>query len=148
MIERVKNEASPKKGDKVMLSGDGKVFYIMNDNYDPFYSVTISFDGFNSARTENTIKIYDTGESSKTNIWGSEVVVNGDGIVSSIGGNDNKIPAGGFVISAVGRGRIAELNNAAQLGMSVSVDRSAKTITFEYGKKSVVNSMQASLAEL
>ena len=147
MIERVKKEASPKKGDKVMLSGDGKVFYIINDNYDPFYSVKISFDGFNSVRTENTIKIYDTGESSKTNIWGSEVVVNGDGFVSSIGGNDNKIPAGGFVISAVGRGRIAELNNAAQLGMSVSVDRSAKTITFEYGKKSVVNSMQASLAE-
>ena len=26
MIERVKKEASPKKGDKVMLSGDGKVF--------------------------------------------------------------------------------------------------------------------------
>ena len=83
-----------------MLSGDGKVFYIINDNYDPFYSVKISFDGFNSVRTENTIKIYDTGESSKTNIWGSEVVVNGDGFVSSIGGNDNKIPAGGFVISA------------------------------------------------
>lgn len=145
MIEKVRNDASPKKGDKAMISSDGKVFYIMNDTYDPFYSVTIKFNGFNSARTENTIKIYDTGESSKTNIWGSEVVVSRDGFVSSIGGNDNRIPEGGFVVSAVGKARIAELNNAAQLGMSVSVDRSNKTITFEYGKKSVVNSMQAAL---
>ncbi len=144
LIKKV-NECAPKVGDKIMISSDGKSFQVLNDRYDPFYKVTISFDGFNSPRTENTIKIYDRGSTSGTNIWGSEVVVNADGFVAAIGGNDNKIPDGGYVISAVGKGRIAELNNAASLGMTVSVDKNAKIITFEYGRDSVVNSMNSAL---
>jgi len=145
LIKKVK-ESNPKTGDRIMVSSDLKSFAVLNDSYDPFYEVTISFNAFNSTRTENTIIIYDSGKTSGTNVWGNEVVVNADGVVASIGGNDNAVPEGGYVISAVGN-RIAELNNAAKLGMTVTVDKTAKTITFEYGKQSVINGMNSAFGE-
>jgi len=109
----------------------------LDENYDPFYSNTINFDKFNGVRTADTIVIYNTGNTTGTNIWGTEVTVNADGFVSAIGGNDNAIPEGGYVISAVGAARIKELNEAAGIGLRVTVDEKKKTITFAYDEESL-----------
>ncbi|MEG1743032.1 MAG: family 10 glycosylhydrolase, partial [Clostridia bacterium] len=132
---------NPQKGDKILFDAYEKKIHILNSSYNPYFEVEINFDGYNGTRTENIIKIYNSGESSGTNIWGSEVVVNENGFVSAIGGNNNTIPKNGFVISAVGKERISELNNAAQLGMSVVVDESAKKIKFICDENTILNKM-------
>ncbi|MDD4125242.1 MAG: family 10 glycosylhydrolase [Eubacteriales bacterium] len=131
------------EGDTVIFDEFNMEILFINENYSPFYSDTISFDRYNSTRTENTIIIYNSGATTKTNIWGTEVVVDAEGFVASIGGNDNTIPKGGFVISAVGKDRMAELTNAAVLGLAVTVDNDAKTVTFAFSKESIVGGMSA-----
>ena len=129
-------------GDRVIYDGAGGEILFIGKNYNPYYENIINFDRYNSTRTENTIIIYNSGETTKTNIWGTEVVVDSDGFVSEIGGNNNAIPTGGFVISAVGAGRMAELTNAASPGLEVIVDAAEKTITFAFSPQSVVGYMK------
>ncbi len=136
--ERYKNKlAEIITGDYCIVDHEASVILIIGENYDPFYEKTVSFDKYNSIRTANTIVIYNKGETTETNIWGNEVCVDANGYVTSIGGNDNKIPEGGFVISAVGADRIAELNDAAEIGLQVKIDDGKKTITFAYNPESV-----------
>lgn len=125
-------------GDRALYDAAAKTVTFMAQGYSPFYRNVINFDKFNSTRTENTIVIYDRGATTGTNIWGSEVVVDKNGMVVSIGGNNNAIPEGGFVISAVGRDRIAELSAAAEEGLRVTVDRTAKTIAFAFDEESIL----------
>lgn len=126
-----------KTGDAVVFSKIGMEMIFLTENYSPFYSNTIKFDKYNSTRTASTIVIYNKGKKTNTNIWGSEVVVDAEGFVMSVGGNDNEIPEGGMVISAVGKERIAELENAASVGLYVTVDDKAKTISFSFSKESI-----------
>jgi co-chaperonin GroES (HSP10) len=133
---------SLKAGDTVIFDDYGMKILFINENYSPFYSNTINFDRYNTTRTENTIIIYDKGgQTTGTNIWGSEAVVGANGFVSSVGGNNNMIPEGGYVISAVGKERIADLTGAVSLGLAVIVDKNAKTITFSFSKESIVGGM-------
>ncbi len=132
---------SLKTGDTVIFDQYNMEILFINENYSPFYSNTINFDRYNSTRTENTIIIYNQGETTKTNIWGTEVTVDANGFIASVGGNNSPIPKGGFVISAVGRERIAELTNAAALGLAVTVDDTAKTVTFAFSESSIVGGM-------
>ena len=129
-------------GDRVLYDESSAQIIFMAKGYSPFYQNVIHFDKFNSTRTENTIVIYDRGVSTGTNIWGTEAVVGENGLVVSVGGNNNAIPQGGFVISAVGRERIAELSAAAEEGLAVTVDRDAKTVTFSFGKDSLLAGMK------
>ena len=128
-------------GDRVLYDVSAATVTFMAQGYSPFYKNVINFDKFNSTRTENTIVIYDRGSSTGTNIWGSEVVVDKNGMVISVGGNNNAIPEGGFVISAVGRDRIAELSSAAEEGLHVTVDRTAKTVTFAFDEESILSGL-------
>lgn len=137
--------ASVKVGDYCIIDKSSSCIIILGDGYDPFYETTISFDKYNSTRTANTIVIYDKGETTNTNIWGNEVTVDADGFITVIGGNDSPIPEGGFVISAVGADRIAELNEAAELGLQVTVNNTDKTIKFAYSKESVKASVKIKL---
>ena len=135
-------------GDCVILDTDSRRFGIIGDDYDPFYSAVISFDGYNRIRNADTIIIYDTGDTTGTNIWGTEVCVDSDGFICSIGGNNNVIPEGGFVISAVGAGRIAELTDAAGIGLRATADAEKKTITFSYSAESIRASLRITLEGL
>lgn len=131
-----------KQGDTVIFDEYNMEVFFINENYAPFYEKTINFDRYNSTRTENTIIIYNKGQTTNTNIWGSEVTVDENGFVAIIGGNNSLIPEGGFVISAVGRDRITELNAAAALGLKVTVDDRAKTITFSFSAESITGKMR------
>ncbi|MBO5908727.1 MAG: family 10 glycosylhydrolase [Clostridia bacterium] len=146
--ERYKNKLKDiQKGDYCIIDFENSVILIAVENYNPFFEKTIKFDKYNGTRTANTIVIYNTGESTGTNIWGNEACVDKDGFVISVGGNDNKIPEGGFVISAVGADRIAELNGAAAVGLQVKVDDSKKTITFAYNQESLKASVRIKLED-
>lgn len=63
--------------------------------------VTIKFHGIDCARGSGQLIIYTEGygATTNTNEWGVEAVVGPDNCVISVGGNNNTIPAGGFVVS-------------------------------------------------
>lgn len=88
------------------------------------------YNGVNEYRGENKLIIYtpENGATTGTNEWGCEAVVDG-GTVVSVGGNDNAIPSGGFVVSGHGKKKDWIKNNIV-VGMRASYDTSAKTVTF------------------
>lgn len=146
--ERYKNKLKDiQKGDYCIIDIENSVILIAGENYNPFYEKTVKFDKYNGTRTANTIVIYNSGETTGTNIWGNEACVDKDGFVISVGGNDNPIPEGGYVISAVGADRIAELNGAAAVGLQVKVDDSKKTVTFAYNQESLKASVRIKLED-
>lgn len=140
-----KKHANVKIGDYCLIEKEKNTVTFLTEDYDPFYSCTINFDKFNGTRTSNTIVIYNTGDTTGTNVWGSEVTVNNKGYVTAIGGNDSIIPEGGYVISAVGAERIEELEDAAAIGLKVKVDKNKKTITFTYDEESLCAAVKIKL---
>ncbi|BBH19706.1 hypothetical protein Back11_10510 [Paenibacillus baekrokdamisoli] len=67
------------------------------------------------------------GNETGTNPWGSEVVVNDKGYVISNGGNNKKIPEGGYVLSGHGV-KNTWLTNNAPIGAKVSFDFANKQV--------------------
>lgn len=63
--------------------------------------ITVTADGINVARGTAELIIYTSefGESTDTNEYGYEVVVDENNVVTTVGGADNSIPEGGFVLS-------------------------------------------------
>lgn len=118
-------------GDKAYFDSERKIITVVSSGYDPFGTAVLQFDGINTTRREDTLIIYRGRPSSDTNAWGYEVCVNSDGFIVSVGGNNNAIPEGGFVVSAVGTKK-QPLAEACGLGMHVSLDETAKTLTVSY----------------
>ncbi len=84
---------------------------------------------YDSFRGPNQLIIYDSsyGESTGTNPYGYEVAVSSEGRVISTGGNDLKIPEGGYVLSGHGD-KLNWLSNNALLGSSVSLSPDRKEV--------------------
>jgi len=63
--------------------------------------LTIFATNVDATRGNGEVIVYTEtfGTSTKTNEWGYEVVVGADNVVTKVGGKDNKIPSGGFVVS-------------------------------------------------
>ena len=118
-------------GDGVLLTrnGNGGTVTLVTKAYNPFSESSVPYNARNSTRSADTVIVYDTGTSTRTNEWGYEVSVDKNGTVISLGGNDSPIPEGGFVLSGHGKGKTA-LEEAAKLGMSVRLDTDNKTILF------------------
>ncbi|MBQ2324619.1 MAG: family 10 glycosylhydrolase [Clostridia bacterium] len=103
-----------------------------------FFTVTRPVDSFNNTRYEDDLVIYTGSGTTKTNEWGYEAAVDKDGRIVSVGGNDTKIPTGGFVIS--GHGKNGEwLTKTAKVGMKASYDKNAKTLTLEMDEKAYIH---------
>ncbi|PKM63344.1 MAG: hypothetical protein CVU97_00805 [Firmicutes bacterium HGW-Firmicutes-21] len=136
-------EKNIKVGYAIYLDKEALSVTIIADDYNPFYSSTIEYSAINSIRSENTLIIYngkDGKKSSLTNEWGFEVVVDKDGYIISVGGNNNTIPEDGLVLSAVGTKK-AVFMEMAKIGLSVDIDTADKIITLSYSKD---NAIQAS----
>ncbi len=89
-------------GDNVVFDEYGMRVLASKGEVDPFYEAEFTFTGYNAVRYSNTLIIYNkSGTTTGTNGYGFEAVVNADGYVISAGGNDNLIPEGGYVISAI-----------------------------------------------
>lgn len=126
-------------GDMVSYDADTMKILILGKDYSPFTSTVFTYTRRNGARAENTLIIYDTGETTGTNTWGYEVCVNSDNNIVSVGGNNNEIPEGGYVLSVIGTQKQA-LIDAAQLGMTVEIDDTARTVTVSYTKENALSS--------
>lgn len=103
----------------------------------PFYEFEVAFNGINTYRGENAIIVYHGTGTTGTNRWGTEVLVNSDGIVTSIGGYNNQIPEGGFVVSGHGAAGTAMVT-CVKLGMIVSYNASTLTLNIKYTIDSLI----------
>ena len=72
------------------------------DPIEETYSYDLKLTGVNTQRITDALILYnrDWGTATRTNEWGFEVCVSAEGRITSVGGNNNAIPAGGFVLSA------------------------------------------------
>ena len=94
--------ASVDIGDNAYFDEYGMRVLFSKDAIDPFYSEKISFTAYNEPRYANTLIVYNkSGTKTETNGYGYEVCVDKDGVIISSGGNDNTVPDGGFVVSAI-----------------------------------------------
>ncbi len=82
---------------------------------------------FNGKRTADELVIYNKGAKTETNKYGFEACVDRNGIVISLGGNNNTIPDGGFVISAHGKAALF-LADVLCLGANVEIDADIQII--------------------
>lgn len=114
-----------------------------------FYELTQKILGVNITRQADTIVIYNKcGNRTGTNDWGYEVVCE-KGIVTALGGNNNVIPHanGSFVVSGHGS-TVTWLQDNVRLGMTVTYDEKAGTVTFAYNDDSAVAGMDLCISGL
>lgn len=142
---------SVKLGDKVTVVTDNMKLYSAGKNtYDAFNPMSIEdnplawddkndkpYDGF---RGPDQIIIYDSsyGDYTGTNPYGYEVVVQEDGKIINMGGNNLPIPDGGFVISAHGT-RANWLQSYARLGSRVILNKAKQEIRIIFTPDSYVD---------
>ena len=136
-----KNLPAIKAGDVALYDSEYKTVTIISSGYDPFGESVLNYDSINATRAENKLIIYRNKETSGTNTWGVEAVVDANGIIVSVGGNNNAIPEGGFVISGVGNKK-QPITDACQLGYTAVLDEAAKTVTISYTKENAIDSYE------
>ncbi|MBO5870285.1 MAG: family 10 glycosylhydrolase [Clostridia bacterium] len=139
-----------KIGDYVNYTGDGVV--TVSDTpiaASAFYTLTTALTGVNTVRYENYMIVYNKlGKNTETNDWGLEVVCT-EGVVSSIGGNNNTVPnkQGSFVVSGHGTA-VTWIRENVKLGMSVKYDENKKTISFSYDAAAAISGMELNVDNL
>lgn len=139
-----------KIGDYVYYSPDGVV--TVSDEpvaENVFYELSQSIIGLNVVRQADSIVIYNKrGTRTGTNDWGYEVVCE-NGIVVSLGGNDNLVPNtdNAFVVSGHGAA-VTWLQENAKLGMAVTYDQNKKTVTFSYNDDAAIAGMELCIGNL
>lgn len=137
-------------GDYVYYSPDGVVTVSDTPISDSiFYDLTQNVHGFNTIRNTNQLIIYNkAGTHTGTNEWGYEVVCT-NGVVTVMGGNNSLVPTekNSFVVSGHGDS-VTWLQNNVKLGMSVSYDATAKTVTFSFDDAAATAGMKMLVPEL
>lgn len=101
------------------------------------------YDGF---RGPNQLIIYDSsyGGHTGTNAYGYEVIVDGNGKIIKMGGNDSTIPYGGFVLS--GHGDMGKwLQKYALIGTTVVLDKANKEVVFVFTPASYIDIAEISI---
>lgn len=111
------------------------------------YTVSKKIDGTDVYRNVDMLVIYNTsGARTLTNDWGVEAVVT-DGVVTSVGGNNNLVPNGtnSFVVS--GHGTAYDwINLNVLVGMTAEIKDG--NIVFGYTAKAALLSLQEGFSEL
>lgn len=143
---KAKQLAELSVGDGIYADTDALTVTVVSKDYKPFYENEIRINAVNSTRKQDTIVLFTDsyGETTGTNAWGYEVVVDADGYVIEVGNNDSVIPVGGFVLSGHGTGKTA-LQEAAEIGMHVTVADDNKSATLAYEGQSAVVALQTQL---
>lgn len=133
-------------GDGIYADADALTVTVVSKDYKPFYENEVSINAVNSTRKQDTIVMFTDsfGETTGTNAWGYEVVVDADGFVIEVGNNDSSIPMGGFVLSGHGIGKTA-LQESAEIGMRVTVADDKKSAMLAYEGQSAVVALQTQL---
>lgn len=103
----------------------------------------VPYPGF---RGSNQLIVYDRnyGTETGTNPWGNEVIVNADGYVTNNGGNNSKIPEGGYVLSGHGV-KNTWLKNNALVGAKLSLDFAKKQVLVIFTPESYLDKASISI---
>ena len=111
---------------------------IISDSFiPPFFTAEYPFNGVNTIRRQDYIVVYNWSGSTNTNQWGYEVCVDSQGTVISVGGNNNAIPEGGFVVSGHGDG--ADLLQLVMTpGLHVEYDAEKLILSVSYTIESMI----------
>ncbi len=126
-------------GDAVTFKGVAKPTY--NEGPVLFFGQTVDVNGTNVARPEDGCVLYNgnhTADTTGTDTTGIELVVDKNGVIVSLGGNNNTIPEDGFVLS-FGSRRVAEIKDLAVAGVKVSLNAT--------GSKAMLYRSPSTLAE-
>ncbi|NLN54914.1 MAG: family 10 glycosylhydrolase [Clostridiales bacterium] len=118
-------------GDYIIYNRRVAVIIVTDKKAFPGYDIAVNYNGENRHRGEEETIIYTAGATTDTNIWGFEVCVDKNGLVISVGGNNNSIPTGGYVVSGHNTAG-AYLKVHILVGMTAILDRAGKTVTFTY----------------
>jgi uncharacterized lipoprotein YddW (UPF0748 family) len=104
----------------------------------------VPYPGF---RGSDQLIVYDRnyGVETGTNPWGNEIIVNADGYVTNNGGNNSKIPEGGYVLSGHGV-KNAWLKNNALVGAKLSLDFAKKEVLVIFTPESYLDKASISIA--
>ncbi len=131
-------------GDNAYFDEYGMRVLFSKDIIDPFYKETINFTGYNEVRYSETLIVYNkSGEKTGTNGYGYEACVDKNGIIISTGGNDNVVPNGGFVVSAIEPEDKAFLKAFFITGAKCTI--SGKTLTVEYNEEMLAVTVRGEL---
>lgn len=98
---------------------------------------------FPGNRGADQLIIYDSsyGASTGTNPWGYEVIVNADGKVAHVGGNNSNIPPGGYVVSGHGI-KASWLNEQVYVGSTFILLPDKKQALFLFTPESYLDKAQ------
>ena len=107
----------------------------------PFFSFDNPVDGVNVSRGNNQMILYtpEYGETTGTNEYGYEIVVEND-VITKLGGNNSAIPADGYVISL--HGSTANWMRVKLLkGMMVEIEEDTMNVIFSYNAEGLKRSV-------
>lgn len=116
-------------GDAVTFKGVAKPTY--NEGPVLFFGQTVNVSGTNIARPADGCILYNgdhTADTTGTDSTGIELVVDKNGVIVSLGGNDNAIPEDGFVLS-FGSKRADEIKDLAVSGVKVALNATGSKAT-------------------
>lgn len=136
---------SAKVGGRCLFDEYSMRVYFSEGEINPFYTKSITITGYNSARWENTVIIYNkSGQTTGTNVWGYEVCVGSDGYIISAGDNNNVVPKNGYVISAINTEDQNFLKMYFTVGAKCEIKNSSVTVT--YGKDQLAKTVESELS--
>ena len=136
--KQVREKAKP--GISIKISADSKLYNAGKIKYTAYNPRTLADNPaawdkekgkpYDSFRGPDQLIVYDRsyGEFTGTNPYGYEITVNSEGIIICTGGNDSKIPAGGYVLSGHGES-MQWLQKNALLGSTVITNHEKKEVT-------------------
>jgi len=136
--KQVREKAKP--GINIKLSADTKLYNASKIKYAAYNPRTLAdnpaaWDSekgkpYDSFRGPEQLIVYDSryGEFTGTNPYGYEITVSSEGIITGTGGNDSKIPEGGYVLSGHGES-MKWLQKNALLGSTVITNHDKKEVT-------------------
>lgn len=136
--------ASAEIGDKCLFDEYAMRVYFSKGEINPFYEQSLRVTGYNSVRWADTVIIYDkAGTTTGTNVYGYEVCVDKDGYIISAGGNDNKIPEGGYVISATEKKDTDILRMYFTVGAKCTLEKDS--VSAKYGASELARTAEGEL---
>ncbi len=108
------------------------------DHFPVTFESHLRVTGYNDVRYSNTVIIYNiSGQKTGTNGYGYEICVSKEGYIVSAGGNDNTVPEGGFVVSAIEPDDINLLRSCGIVGASCTVNPDGKGIKINYDSDAI-----------
>lgn len=153
--KQIHDKAKP--GDSIAVSADNNRLYSADKvRYDAYNPMSLEDnpaawdekkgEPYDSYRGPNQLIVYDSsyGSSTGTNPYGYEITVSSEGKIINAGGNDSKIPDGGYVLSGHGD-MLKWLQTYALLGGTVVLDHEKKEAAIVFTPESYINMAEYSI---